>query len=196
MARQVRKPRNIDETLSGRLQSRVSALDIPVPTGVTIYVTDSRVGRYRVNALTVTVPVWAYNATTPKTKGDPEYAIYYIAHELAHAWADHDGNDPNNHDADFYDWFKKLCPAHLWHYELNYKGTAAKRAGIVPNPEANRCRAVASAATHRPAAGPGQDTEAYDAYVDGNPTLKNALTNVSDRERLSFIRGWAKLDPK
>ena len=122
MTRQVRKPRNINDTLSGELVSRVAILGIPVPPGVTMYVTDSRVGRYRVNAKTVTVPVWAYNATAAKCKGDPDYAIYYIAHELAHAWADVNGTDVNNHDPAFYREFKRLCPAHLWHYELNYKG--------------------------------------------------------------------------
>ncbi len=152
MTRQVRKPRNINDTLSGELVSRVSILGIPVPPGVTMYVTDSNNGRFRVNSMTVTVPLWAYEHTHKKTKDDPRYAIYYIAHELAHAWVyvngesrDRQGGDDSMHGKKFYKEFKRLCPPDLWHYELEYKPQDAKRAGISPNPKVNAIAALPDA---------------------------------------------------
>ena len=207
MPRQVRKPRNIDEVLSGQLQSRVSVLNMPVPPGVTIYVTDSHCGRYRVNAQTVTVPVWAYNATPAKTHGDPNYAIYYVAHELAHAWADHDGNDPNDHNDDFYEWFKKLCPPELWHYELEYKTRGARRAGITDSPILNAAgnttygRATTadtegglyeSVTGHRSKVIDASPADLKRAAVKRDPRLKKLLAGLRDDEVKSYITGWFK----
>ena len=196
-----RKPRNIDEVLSGRLQSRVIENDIPVPPGVSIYVTDSNNGRYRHNIKSVTVPVWAYNHTASKTNNDPEYAIYYVAHELAHAWVDHDGKrDDSPHGKLFYAWFKKLCPPHLWHYELEYKPRDGKRAGISTDPKTNEANAHGfedvRTYDYPKAAGPTDDDAVYEAYIRRNPKLQAAIKkrNVPDRELKSFVRGWAKLD--
>ena len=197
-----RKPRNINEVLSGQLQSRVITADIPVPPGVTIYVTDSNNGRYRPNIKTVTVPVWAYNHAIKKTNDDPEYAIYYVAHELAHAWVDHDGGkDDSPHGRKFYAWFKKLCPPHLWHYEIEYKPRDAKRAGIDPSPGINEAVARADGnpkATSVPpvqlAAGPTTDvSQLRKDAIATDPRLKTKLANVRDDDVKSYVRGWFQL---
>lgn len=75
-------------------------------------------GRCYYSAKVITIPVWAI------LKG-PEYAIYYIAHEMAHAYQPF-----QDHNQNFMEQFKKLCPKHLWHHELDYKPRAAIAAGI------------------------------------------------------------------
>ena len=193
-----RKPRNIDEVLSGQLQSRVITANMPVPPGVTIYVTDSNNGRYRASIKTVTVPVWAYNHATKKTNDDSEYAIYYVAHELAHAWVHADGKgDDSTHGARFYKWFKKLCPPQLWHYETEYKPRDAKRAGISTDPATN----VNNAGEVPPivqgyamAAGPSPDiSDIRRDAIASDPRLKDKLANVRDDEVKSYVRGWFQL---
>jgi len=67
---------------------------------------------------TITIPVWAI-------KKGVEYTVYYIAHEMAHAYVPF-----ANHDADFMHMFKTICPQHLWHHEIDYKPRNAIAAGI------------------------------------------------------------------
>lgn len=217
MTRQVRKPRNINDTLSGELISRVLILDIPVPPGVTMYVTDSNTGRFRVNSMTVTVPLWAYNHTHKKTKDDPRYAIYYIAHELAHAWVyvngesrDRQGGDDSMHGKKFYKEFKRLCPPDLWHYELEYKPQDAKRAGISPNPKVNAIAALPDApaavrdtvdamvsTTPRRTYPPSMtDKQIRADAIKRDPRLKERLAQVPDREVKSYVVGWFKKSSK
>jgi hypothetical protein len=199
MTRQVRKPRNIDEVLSGQLQSRVITADMPVPPGVTIYVTDSNNGRYRRNIKTVTVPVWAYNHTASKTNDDPAYAMYYVAHELAHAWVHADGGgDDSVHGARFYEWFKKLCPPQLWHYETEYKPRDAKRAGISTDPKTNEANAHGfedvRTYDYPKAAGPTPYiSDIRRDAIAADPRLKDKLANVRDSEVKSYVRGWFQL---
>lgn len=199
-----RKPRNIDEVLSGQLQSRVITADIPVPPGVTIYVTDSSNGRYRRSIKTVTVPVWAYNHTHKKTDYDAEYAIYYVAHELAHAWVHAEEEDDDSpHGARFYKWFKKLCPPHLWHYEIEYKPRDAKRAGISPNVNDNIAAAVGGCPVKERyplplAAGPtpGDLADLRALAVSRDPQIKKYLTDIPDRDVRGYINGWFKQPSK
>ena len=75
-------------------------------------------GRCYYAAKTITIPVWAI------LKG-AEYATYYIAHEMAHAYCPW-----QNHNIVFMTKFKTICPQHLWHYEIDYKPRNAIAAGI------------------------------------------------------------------
>lgn len=198
MTRQVRKPRNIDYAQSSRLQSKAIAAGIDLPPGYELYVTDSRNGRFRVNSLTCTVPLWA-TKTDFKNKPNDDFELYYAAHEAAHAWVHYDAiRDSSSHGPRFYEHFKRLCPANLWHHELGYKTRESKKAGISEDPATNEATAYGFE-NIRPvpiAAGPTQDDAAYEDYVRANPKLAAALKkrHVPDHERKSFIRGWAKLD--
>ena len=67
----------------------------------------------------ITIPSWAWN----KEEG---MVIYYLAHEMAHAFL----KKRNNHDLLFMKKFKEICPEKYQHFELTYKPRNAKRAGI------------------------------------------------------------------
>lgn len=200
----MRRPRNIDEVQSARLQSRAILAGIDLPPGVELLVTDSRVGRYRPTSQTCTVPLWATKRDF-NGKASTDFELYYAAHEAAHAWVDYNKErDRASHGPAFYKHFKRLCDPVLWHHELGYKTREAKRAGIVPNPEANRLRAVAGRTplpdTSNPASvvSPVQDDARYDDYINANPKLQRALKAraIPDRDVKSFVRGWAKLDQR
>lgn len=210
-----RRPRNIDDVQSARLQSRAIVAGIDLPPGYELLVTDSRCGRHRSSSKTCTVPLWA---TKRDFNGDAstDFELYYAAHEAAHAWVCvNKERDSGPHGPNFYKHFKRLCDPTLWHHELGYKTREAKRAGIVPSPEANRLRAVATrradaidALPDAPAAvrdtvnrmvsTPTQDDTAYDDYIKNNPKLQRALKAraIPDRDVKSFVRGWAKLDQR
>lgn len=76
-------------------------------------------GRCYFATKTITIPSWAF------TRKEPEYLIYYIAHEMAHA-----RKLTKNHGEAFMAEFKSICPQHLWHFELEYKPQNAAAAGI------------------------------------------------------------------
>ena len=84
----------------------------------TIRVKETRRGVAHANG-NVTIPAWTM-------RGDkPGYAIYYVAHELAHIKA-----SGWHHGPLFMRAFKELCPKSYWHYEKGYKPRNAKAAGI------------------------------------------------------------------
>lgn len=100
-----------------------------VPYSAKIFCVNQRRGSCKVliNGYTleyiITVPLWAF------TKGD-DYALYYLAHELAHSHSHFYDAWPMKHDENFYRYFKMLCPAHLQHHEIGYKPRNAQSAGI------------------------------------------------------------------
>lgn len=198
-----RRPRNIDEVQSARLQSRAILAGIDLPPGYELLVTDSRCGRHRAATKTCTVPLWAVSVDFNGTIST-DFELYYAAHEAAHAWVCHNKErDSGPHGPAFYKHFKRLCAPALWHHELGYKTREATRAGISLNPMDNKLDALPDAPTavrdtvDRMVA-PKQDDTAYDDYVNANPKLQRALTAraIPDRDRKSFIRGWAKFDNK
>lgn len=198
-----RRPRNIDETESARLLSRVILAGYDIPPGYELLVTDSRCGRHRRSVKTCTVPLWA---TKRDFDGDvnADFELYYAAHELAHAWVYVNGTrDCGPHGPKFYEQFKRLCPPALWHHELGYKTREATRAGISPNPMDNKLDALPDAppairANVDKMIAPAQDDTAYDDYINANPKLQRALKAraIPDRDVKSFVRGWAKLDQR
>ncbi len=195
-----RRPRNINEVESARLQSRAILAGIEVPPGVELLVTDSRVGRYRSATKTCTVPLWATKRDF-NGNDNADFELYYAAHEAAHAWVDHDNvKDRSSHGPYFYKWFKTLCDPKLWHHELGYKTREAKRAGIDPNPLVNlRCGTpLPDTSNTASVVSPVQDDARYDDYINANPKLQRALKAraIPDRDVKSFVRGWAKLDQR
>jgi predicted metal-dependent hydrolase len=88
--------------------------------GWRFFVVEQSRGSCYYHARIITVPLWAYNHK------DPEYRIYYLAHEMAHAVVGYDAK----HGPRFMDAFISICPAHLLKYEIEYKPRNATRAGI------------------------------------------------------------------
>lgn len=77
-------------------------------------------GRCYYDQKIITIPAHAYKS---KQEG---YLSYYIAHEMAHAYAPRDAG----HDSSFMACFKNICPQQYQHYEIGYKPRAATAAGI------------------------------------------------------------------
>ena len=77
-------------------------------------------GRCYFRAKVITIPVWVIT--------DPRIGqkIWYIAHEMAHAYDE----CRHNHGPEFMEWLKKLCPPEHIHWELTYKPRNARSAGI------------------------------------------------------------------
>lgn len=195
MTKQVRKPRNIDYDASAKLESRVSLLGIPVPPNWQIYVTKSNKGYARPDSKTVTAPAWSYYHTITKTNDDPNHVIHYIAHELAHAWLSHEGDDISIHNKAFYAKYKELCPPHLWHYELEYKPRNAKVSGIDPNPEVNKgLKYGFEQARIAVAAGPGPAVTVIisDELKDHLDILR--ASDWTEDQLKSYARGWNQLN--
>lgn len=107
-----------------RLEARnfeplASALATVEAKGYRIAVQDTTRGKTKYRAKTVSVPLWAMRHK------NPDYCLYYLAHELAHVIAYGHG-----HDLVFMQALMRICPPELVHYELEYKPTMAKAAGI------------------------------------------------------------------
>jgi hypothetical protein len=94
--------------------------------GWEFYVVEQSRGRCYFNARVITIPIWTFS------KPDPEYRIYYVAHEMAHALTPRNAETRGDyHGPLFMHQFKEVCPKHLWHYEVEYKPRHAVAAGIV-----------------------------------------------------------------
>jgi hypothetical protein len=97
-----------------------------VEEGWEIGVADNDRGYCRFYQRTISIPAWVYK------KPDTEYWIYYLAHEMAHAKNFLDHKPRAAHGPEFMAELKRICPAHLLHYETSYKPANALYAGIVP----------------------------------------------------------------
>lgn len=198
MARQIRKPRNIDYAQSARLQSRLIEMGISWPTGWEVYVVDANRGHARASSKTCTVPKWA-TIKDVKGKVSNDYEVYYAAHEIAHAWNLQVYGNVVDHNDTFYEFFKKHCPPNLWHYELNYKTREPKKAGISDDPKVNEARKhgfeeIRNDFPVAQAAGPTLDvSELRDAAIKIDPRLRSRLANMADHEVRSYVTGWFKL---
>ena len=89
------------------------------------YAVSQRCGRCYYSQRVITIPKWAI--ISPKQG----YKIYYIAHELAHAYDD----KRSGHGDPFMQRLIEICPPEWLHYELGYKPRNAARNGIgvLPN---------------------------------------------------------------
>jgi hypothetical protein len=191
-----RKPRNINAKLTEEFNQRLRALgmDKHAELGYVLYVTDAVRGRCRYSVKDITVPSWTLK------KDDPGYALYYACHEIAHAFT-FEKFGKRNHGPDFVREFMRICPAELWHHELGYKAKSAKAQGISTDVKANI--ALAQKLFHgqpvpapiKKAAGPTDDAATMRRKaVERDPRLSKYLTNVSDAELVSYLRGYFQKD--
>lgn len=90
--------------------------------GITGHVTDTQIGKASPTLNQFTIPYRVYK----DRKRRRSYYIYYIAHELSHLVRMHIHGKIGNHDAEFYEIFKQICPEKWQHYELNYKKSCKK----------------------------------------------------------------------
>lgn len=91
-----------------------------ISEGWRFYAVYANRGRCSWATSTITVPVWALKKSTA-------YAIWYVAHEMAHAVA----GPKANHGPDFMAALIKLCPPECIWYETGYKPKHAVNAGIL-----------------------------------------------------------------
>lgn len=87
--------------------------------GWRFYVTNQKRGYCWAKHKIITVPAFAAERSL-------EYKIYYLCHEMAHAF----DMCKHQHGPEFMEWFKTVCPPNLWHHEIDYKPRNAKAAGI------------------------------------------------------------------
>jgi len=120
-------PNCIDYLLSLELHDSLNAYPHVVKTkkhltanGWNFWVVTQRRGRCYPTKKTITIPAWTFN--NPKRGKD--FHVYYICHEMAHAF----GHD--NHNVAFMKCFMGICPKELQHHEIGYKPRAAVTAGI------------------------------------------------------------------
>jgi len=88
--------------------------------GWRFYVVDQTRGQCYAIHKVITIPAWIFRKKTL------DYKIYYICHEMAHAY----DMCKHNHGHEFMEWFKKICPTEYQHHELGYKPRNARAAGI------------------------------------------------------------------
>lgn len=85
------------------------------------HVVDQDTGWCRAYDRTIVIPAWLWKPT--KTA---DYRVWYISHELAHAFDE----CKHNHGPEFMSWLKEICPANMVHHELGYKPRLAAQAEI------------------------------------------------------------------
>lgn len=128
----MRKPNKVMQFQTDRCNELLQQMQIELPDGYQVFVTDTDRGRCCYENKTITVPQWAFDCTKRgrrKHKGDKRYREYYLAHECAHAIT-FEATGERNHRGEFMNNFMRLCPRELWHFELNYKPGLARAAGI------------------------------------------------------------------
>lgn len=127
-----RKPANVMKHQTDALRELLTAMQIELPDGYAVFVTDTGRGRCSYKNKTITVPQWAADVTKYGKqwhKDDARYCEYYLAHECAHA-VTFAATGERNHRGAFMSNFMMLCPPELWHHEANYKPGLARAAGI------------------------------------------------------------------
>ena len=88
--------------------------------GWNFYAVDNNRGYCNLTDKVITIPMWVIRSHKPGEK------IWYIAHELAHAY----DKCEHSHGPEFMEWLKQICPAEYVHWELTYKPRNAFAAGI------------------------------------------------------------------
>jgi len=130
------KPKNISKKRTEQINALEEVQDLK-SRGWEFYACHSMCGRCSYGTKTITIPIWAIVPDTKQekelTQNNPEYWKYYLAHEMAHAYAYEDHGTNMHHGPEFMEIFKILCPEHLQHFELHYKPRNAKAAGISKN---------------------------------------------------------------
>lgn len=80
----------------------------------------------------ITIPAWVCTATLQNQRQ------WYVAHEIAHAYArKNHGDKIESHGPEFMATLKQICPPEYLHFETEYKPRNAKQAGISQNKHIN-----------------------------------------------------------
>lgn len=88
-----------------------------------IYVVNQTRGWCRYKKKWITIPSWVFS------KGESTI-VYYLAHELAHAYTKMKYGYQDNHGPKFMSSFISICPTEYQYHEYGYKPRNAKSAGV------------------------------------------------------------------
>lgn len=102
---------------------RMAARTLVQDKGYAIHVVDQNRGRCYYRDRVITIPLFAIRRTT-------EYKIWYLSHEMAHAYVNLKGKC-DNHGPNFMQELISICPENAIHHEIGYKPRNAAAAGIV-----------------------------------------------------------------
>ena len=102
--------------------------------GWRFYLVDSNRGFCSYSDRTITVPLWV-------TKKETGQKIWYLAHEMAHAFDFLKNRKPSHHGKPFMAELILICPPEFLHYETDYKPRNAKSMGISEHAVINQMRA-------------------------------------------------------
>ena len=102
-------------------QTVVDSYNKLLSDGWDIYVVKQVRGHCWYGSHIITVPLWAFERSEA-------YVIYYLCHEMAHAFAGYEAA----HGPAFMAMLKRICPAGYLHFETGYKLKEAVEAGIMP----------------------------------------------------------------
>jgi len=123
----MRKPANIDTLQTQLFLIDATALEhvgyylmLLLEDGWRVYIVKQNRGRCYYHNKVITIPTWAINDNRPG------YWIYYLCHEMAHAF----DVTRSIHGAGFMQEFKRICPEEFQCYEYRYKPRNANVAGV------------------------------------------------------------------
>lgn len=125
----MKKPANwdIDKTMDLEFKLETSPLLPYYQTlrqrGWQFFAVNQKRGRCYYAPKFITIPLFAFNKTE-------DYLTWYVAHEMAHAFAGYKAN----HGPDFMAELKRICPKEAIYHELFYKPYNAIAAGITDLP--------------------------------------------------------------
>lgn len=95
--------------------------------GYAFYACDQMAGWCNDRAKMIIIPMYVIDPSHQYFRAQKVgYKTYYIAHEMAHAFA----GCRNQHNQVFMEELKRLCPQEFLHWELEYKPRNATTAGI------------------------------------------------------------------
>lgn len=96
-----------------------------IEIGWRFYAVDQSRGRCYYRERVITIPTWVCCAPVTIDK-----RIWYIAHEMAHAYLHISGKANDYHGPNFMSQLIDICPDRCLHHELGYKPRNAAKAGI------------------------------------------------------------------
>lgn len=110
--------------------------------GWRFYIVDQRCGKCYFGDKVITIPAWLWRQQAldsnlfkhdmlPNKQNKELYRIWYICHEMAHAYA-FIYDKHMEHGKEFMRALKEVCPPEAQGFEIGYKPRAALAAGIMP----------------------------------------------------------------
>lgn len=104
-------------TIQNLISFLITRADLDAPTYVLKLMKGDKGGYYNTISKELCIPKWVLY-TDYYFRPDTSFCLYYISHELAHAYV---GNkELESHGPLFYQYFNQLCPNDLKDWELEY----------------------------------------------------------------------------